>query len=127
MSNSRFEELEVWKKAHQLTLDIYRLTEQFPSKEQYRVNSQLCRASSSICANIVEGNARGSYKDYLRFLYIARGSLEETRYFILLSKDLNYLTEIQYNNLNQQIIIISKMLNGMIKGLIEKYSKADIR
>src|SRR5690554_2105438 len=106
MGYSPFEKLDVWRKAHELTLDIYRLTDYFPTKENYRIKSQLCRAASSICANIVEGNARGSFKDYLRFLYIARGSLDETRYFLILSKDLSYLTEEQYQTINAKSLEI---------------------
>lgn len=120
MGYSPFEKLEVWRKAHELTLDVYKLTDQFPTKENYRIISQLCRAVSSVCANIVEGNARGSFKDYLRFLYIARGSLDETRYFLILSKDLGYITKVQFEKTNDQSLEIGRMLNGLINSIRKK-------
>jgi four helix bundle protein len=82
-------ELEVWKQAHALTLEIYKVTSSFPKSEMYGVVDQLRRASSSVAANIVEGQSRNTTKDYVNFLYNSRGSLEETRYFLLLSRDLN--------------------------------------
>jgi four helix bundle protein len=120
MGYSPFEKLDVWQKAHELTLDVYKLTDKFPTRENYRITNQLCRAVSSVCANIVEGNARGSFKDYLRFLFIARGSLEETRYFLILSKDLGYLTDEQFKVTNNKSIEIGKMLNGLINSIKKK-------
>lgn len=112
-----FEELEVWKKAHQLTLDVYKLTDSFPFKERNRLSDQLCRASSSVAANIVEGRGRKTIKEYIQFLYISRGSLEETKYHLLLSKDLGYISIDRYNCFMESCIEIGKMLNGLIKSL----------
>lgn len=110
-----FENLEVWKKSHELTLEIYKLTNSFPKQEQFRLVDQLCRSVSSVPANIVEGRGRYSYKEFIKFLYISRGSLEETKYHLLLSKDLNYINDTQYDDLMNKCIKIGKMLNGLIK------------
>jgi len=110
-------ELEVWNEAHRLVLLVYKTTSSFPTEEKYGIISQLRRCSSSIPANIVEGQTRNSTKEYLQFLYTARGSLEETRYFILLSKDLGYISEKELIELESKFIKVSKMLNGLIKAL----------
>jgi len=110
-------ELDVWKESHNLVLDVYKTTSSFPDEEKYGITSQLRRCSSSIPSNIVEGQSRDSTKDYLKFLYNSRGSLEETRYFILLSRDLSYISEKKLEELNSKFIKVSKMLNGLIKSL----------
>jgi four helix bundle protein len=79
------------------------------------LTDQLCRRSAaSIPANIAEGKGRDSNREFLRFLVIARGSLEETKYHLLLGKDLDYLPEADYNNLLDQYNVMGKMLNGLI-------------
>ena len=83
-----FRDLEVWKKSHQLVLEIYRITNTFPKDERFGVISQLRRAAYSIPANMAEGFGRRSTKELLQFLAIANGSIEEIRYFIFLSCDL---------------------------------------
>jgi four helix bundle protein len=86
-----WKELEVWKKAHNLVLEIYKLTAEFPKSEAYALVDQIRRAAYSVPANIVEGQSRNTTKEYLSFLYNARGSIEETRHFLLLSRDLKYI------------------------------------
>ena len=110
-------ELEVWKSSHSLVLEVYKKTCTFPKHEMYGVTSQLRRSSSSVPANIVEGQSRNTTKEYLSFLFNARGSLEETRYFLLLSKDLEYLSVDCYSGLEQTCEKISRMLNALIKKL----------
>lgn len=88
-----YEQLVVWRKAHELTTEVYRLTKEFPKKEDYVLTSQLRRAAISVSANIVEGNERNSKKDKKHFVDIARGSLAETDYMILLAKDLGYIDD----------------------------------
>ena len=94
---NRFEKLTVWQKAHELTIKIYKITQKFPQEEKFRLVDQLCRSTSSIPANIVEGNARRHKKEYLQFLNTAFASLQETKYHLLLAKDLEYLSPTQYN------------------------------
>jgi len=85
-----FKDLLVWRKAYDLTLQVYRLTEAFPSRERYVLSSQLRRAALSVPANIAEGFTRFSQTDKLRFLNIARGSLEECRCYLMLVRDLKF-------------------------------------
>ena len=85
-----FQDLIVWQKAHQFVLAVYRFTENFPKTEQYGLTSQLRRAAVSIAANIAEGFRKRSKPDKARFMNISQGSLEECRYYLILSKDLNY-------------------------------------
>ena len=112
--------LKVWQETHNLVLKIYKATSDFPKSETYGLVDQLKRASYSVPANIVEGQSRNTTKEYLQFLYNARGSLEEVRYFLLLSFDLNFLQKNNYNELEQGYESASKMLNGLIKSLRSK-------
>jgi four helix bundle protein len=114
--------LKVWQETHNLVLEIYKAISSFPKSETYGLVDQLKRASYSVPANIVEGQSRNTTKEYLQFLYNARGSLEEVRYFLLLSFDLNFLKENNYNELEQGYETASKMLNGLIKSLRSKLS-----
>lgn len=113
-------ELEVFKKAHELTLEIYKLTENYPRSELFGITSQLRRSAFSIPVNIVEGKSRKNTKELVQFLNIANASLEEVRYFLLLSKDLEYINEEKYSNLESDCETISKMLNSLIHVLNKK-------
>ena len=112
-----FSQLKVFNLAHKLALETYELTNKFPSKEQYSLTSQLRRAVVSVPANIAEGNARNSKKEFIRFLFTAKGSLAEVKYFLLLSKDLNYISQKEYNQLSSKADEVGKMLSGLIKYL----------
>lgn len=111
------EELQVFKVSHALTLDLYKLTARFPSDEKFGLTSQIRRASSSICANLVEGNHRNNIREYRQFAGIGRGSAGELKYHLLLAKDLGYITGDCYQNCSQNIDRISKMLHSLIKSL----------
>ena len=87
-----YTKIQAWKLADDLTVSLYEHTRAFPREETYGLTSQLRRASYSVPANIADGSSRESKRDYLHFLYIARGSLSETQYFIHLSKRLGYLS-----------------------------------
>lgn len=100
-----------------MVLKIYKVTAKFPKSEIYGLSDQLKRASYSVPANIVEGQSRNTTKEYLKFLYNARGSLEEVRYFLLLSKDLEFLPSEKYAELENEYTVVSKMLNGLMKAL----------
>lgn len=113
----RYEDLEVFKKSHLLVIDIYKITDNFPNEERYRLSDQLIRASYSIPSNIAEGNSRSTTKDYINFLFIARGSANEIKYFLLLSRDLCYIENEIYKYLNNEIGTIIKMLSALIKSL----------
>lgn len=111
---NRFEKLEVWKKSHAFVLNIYRITKIFPMEEKYSLIDQLRRSASSVAANIVEGNERKSKKEYLQFLYTAKSSLAESKYQLILARDLNYLPINEYEVLSNQANEIGKMLHGLI-------------
>lgn len=113
-----FENLEVWKVSHELTIQVYRLTKTFPIEERFRLVDQLCRSASSVPANIVEGNSRGHKKEHIQYLYQARGSLEETKYHLLLAKDLKYLNTAEYVKLIDLCEKTGRLLSGLLKYLI---------
>lgn len=112
-----FRDLIVWQKSHDLTLEIYRITSKFPAEERYGLTSQLRRAAYSIPSNIVEGHSRKSRKEFLQFLNIAKGSLEELKYFIILSSDLKYLDDITKYKLEEQSEEVSKILYSFTNSL----------
>ena len=110
--------LYVFKQAHQFVLDVYKATKDFPDFEKFGLSSQFQRAAVSIPANIAEGSKKLTKADKLRFMNIAQGSLEECRYYILLSKDLQYTSVETYTFLNNKIEELSKILNAFIKGIV---------
>lgn len=114
MDNSKFDLLNV---SHELVLDVYRNLRYFPKEEEFGLCSQMRRASVSIPSNISEGKSIESKKEYKRFLYISRASLEELKYQIYLSKDLGYIKLDSYETINKKIDRVGKMLNGMIRKL----------
>lgn len=111
------EELSVFKKSHELTLHLYQLTAQFPPEEKFGLVSQIRRASSSICANLLEGNHRNHVKEYRQFAGISRGSVGELKYHLLLAKDLKYISEECYLTCSSKVNDVGKMLYGLIKSL----------
>ncbi len=106
-------DLLVWQKAMDLAVQIYRLASLFPQNEIYRLTSQITRAAASVPANIAEGHARGTRKDYAHFLAIAKGSLMETETFLMLAVRLEYVKEGQANSALSLITEISKMLTAI--------------
>ena len=104
----------VWKKSHELTLEIYKITKKYPKDELFGIISQMRRASSSVPANIVEGSARRSSKEFAQFLVQARGSLSETQYFLELSKDLEYISKEEFDFLTSLSTEVAKMLNSLL-------------
>ena len=94
-----FKDIIAWQKSHQFVLLVYRITNSFPVHERFGLCSQFQRAAVSIPANIAEGHKKLGRADKLRLMNVAQGSLEECRYYILLSKDLNYITDNDYYKL----------------------------
>lgn len=109
-----YKDLKVWEKAHLFTLEIYRVTKLFPKEEVYGLTSQLRRAASSISANIAEGCGKNSKLDFANFLNISLGSSNEAEYFVLLAKDLQYISALDYESLSKLINEIKAMLIGLI-------------
>lgn len=107
-----FKKYDIWQLSHELTLEIYRITNLFPKEEMYGITSQIRRASSSISTNISEGCGRNSDAEFNQFLNIALGSALETEYLLILSKDLTYIDESVFVNLEKKVNIIkSKIYN----------------
>ena len=109
--------IKAWKLADEVTVEIYKATKLFPKDELYGITSQIRRSASSVPANIVEGASRHSQKDYLHFLYIARGSLHETHYFVHLAGRLGYLDSSSKERLTEQAEAASRTLTGLIKAV----------
>ena len=107
-----FSDLIVWQKAHRFVLAIYKMTDSFPKSEMFGLISQMRRAAFSIPANIAEGFKKKSKADKLRYYNIAQGSIEEIKYFLLLSRDLGFADT---NKLNDDICEISKMIDSYMK------------
>ncbi|MCU0641206.1 MAG: four helix bundle protein [Candidatus Margulisbacteria bacterium] len=118
-----FRELIVWQKAHRLTLEVYRATRGFPREERYGLVSQVRRSAASTATNIVEGYKRASVKENLRFLNTADGSLEETKYHLLLSRDLGYIGDDDFKNFELLCDEVGRLLCGYQKALIAKAGK----
>jgi four helix bundle protein len=118
-----YTKIDAWRLADDLTVAVYERTRSFPKEEIYGLTSQLRRASYSISANIVEGASRESKKDYLHFLYIARGSLSETQYFIHLALRLGYLSSEQANALREQTTPAFACLHGLIRAVEKEAGK----
>lgn len=98
-----YQKLIAWQEAHQLCLLAYRATKLFPMDERFALVDQMRRSSSSVPTNIAEGNSRRTKKDHAKFLTIAVASLEELHYQFLLARDLEYITEEQYNAADDHI------------------------
>lgn len=114
-----FEELLVWQKAHGFVLLVYKVTEHFPKHEIYGLTSQFRRAAVSIAANIAEGYKKKDYRNKVHFLNIAHSSLEECRYYIILSKDLGYQNNGELLNLINEV---ARLLTAYSKAIVSNNS-----
>ena len=112
-----FEDLKVWEKSHEFVLEVYKITQQFPGEEKFGMTSQIRRSAVSVAANIAEGSKRQHLNEYIQMLYIAQGSLSETKYYLLLARDLKYLNDEVYQQIFSQSQEIAKMLSGLINSL----------
>jgi four helix bundle protein len=117
LSIQSFRDLLVWQKAMRLAAEAYRLAKLLPKAEEYRLTSQLLRAAASVAANIAEGHARGTRKDYAHFISIARGSLAETETILLLLVDVDLLTNKNVETALDLSSEIGRMLNGLLARL----------
>ena len=112
-----FNKIVAWQKADDLTVSIYTSTRTFPKEEMYSLTCQIRRAAYSVPANIAEGASRSSQKDYLNFLYIARGLLSEVAYFIHLARRLMYLDDSRRKPLAEQADEAPRVLTGLIRAV----------
>jgi four helix bundle protein len=118
-----YTKIDAWRLADDLTVAIYERTRTFPKEELYGLTSQLRRAAYSVPANVAEGSLRESKKDYLHFLYIARGSLAEARYFIHLAERLEFLTSAEVARLEAQAGATFGCLHGLIRAVESECGK----
>ena len=114
MKAKKFEDLVVWQKSHKLVLKIYRLTQSFPRNELFGLVSQMRRSAVSVPANIAEGFRRKGKADKLRFFNISQASLEETRYYLILTNDLEYADSKQ---LLGDLDEVGRILNAYMKSI----------
>ena len=115
MNAKTFEDLEVWRKAHAWVLNVYRFTENFPKHELFGLVSQMRRAAVSVPANIAEGFKKRGRADKARFYNMAQGSLEECRYYMILSRDLGYGEPKQ---LREALEEVSRMLEAYVRAVL---------
>lgn len=111
-----YKELKVWGKAHEFTLKVYEVTKAFPKEEMYSLTNQLRRAASIIPANIAEGCGKKTQADFARFLNIAMGSSNEAEYYLILSRDLEYLRHETF----EPLLILINEIKAMLISLISK-------
>jgi len=111
------EELDVFKLSHEMTLQIYKLTKNFPAEERFSLVSQMRRAAYSVPMNLVEGANRLNTREYRQFVGIAKGSAGEIKYQLILARDLGYIKEKTYSELRLNYERISQMLTGLAKSL----------
>ena len=118
---SSFQDLEVWRLSHKLVLEIYKMSASFPDSERYGITSQMRRSVVSVPANIAEGFIRRTEKDKIHFYNIAQSSLHETKYYLILVKDLNFIAST--TTLWSMAEEISKMLHGLIGSIKLNYAR----
>lgn len=109
-----FRDLIVWRKAHELTLDMYRVTAKFPLDERYGLTSQLRRSSASIAANLAEGCGRDSHREFAKFVKISSGSASETHYHLILACDLGLLDAATFEDLENRLTEVRRILTTLI-------------
>jgi four helix bundle protein len=107
-----FQQLEAWQEAHKLVLMVYQVTKQFPSDERFDLVSQMRRAAVSIPANIAEGFKQRGIQEIIRFYNVSEGSLDEVKYFLILSNDLGYIPPGE--DLIAQSETVGRLLNGLV-------------
>lgn len=117
MTINSYKELKVYQKSYQIALETYKLTKNFPTEEKYGLISQLQRAVVSVPANIAEGFGRYSTKEFIQFLRISLGSLNEVRVYYDLAKDLSYIKREDFERLKNELELVSIMLNRLMKSL----------
>ena len=109
-----FTDLKAWKEGHTLVISVYRITKSFPREEMFSLIDQMRRAATSVTSNIAEGFGRQTYKEKIQFYYQAQGSLVELKNQILIARDVQYLTDTNYQTLIDQANIAHQLLQGLI-------------
>lgn len=110
-----FTDLQAWQRAHELVLGVYKLTNKFPKSETFGLMSQLQRAVVSITSNIAEGFGRQTIREKIQFYYQAQGSLTEVKNQLIVSKDLNYISKQEFDDIMELLVISHKLLQGLLR------------
>jgi four helix bundle protein len=122
MKIQNFTDLEAWKEAQKIVLVIYTVTKMFPPDEKFGLTNQIRRASVSIVSNIAEGFGRNSAKDKAHFYAIAKGSLLDVESQLLVAKDLNFINEKIFMEINTSIRLTIRLISGLVKSAMDKSS-----
>jgi four helix bundle protein len=122
---TNYKELEVWRKGIALITELYKVTQPFPDSEKFGLVSQIRRAATSVPANIAEGWGRGSTKEYIQHLFVARGSLMELETHLIVAGNIGYLGEEALRQAASEIECIAKMLNRLIHSLRAHSSESE--
>jgi four helix bundle protein len=117
-----FKDLDAWKEGHKLVLFVYRITSKFPKDELFALTSQMRRCVVSITSNIAEGFSRQSYKEKVQFYSMALGSVTELQNQLTIAKDLFYIGEDTFSQVEELTIKVHKIINGLIKGARVKFN-----
>ncbi len=115
MKTTKFEDLILWQKSRELTKLIYSFTKNGMFQKDYGLKDQIQRSSVSVMSNIAEGFGRGSNKEFVHFLFVARGSLAEVQSQLYVSKDLNYITDKQFEKAYDMTEEVSRLMNAFSK------------
>ena len=115
-----YKELEIWQKGVDLTVEVYQMTRTFPPEEKFGLVSQIQRAATSVPANIAEGWGRGSTKEYIQFLRVARASLMELETHLILAGRLSYIQGDRSGKLRQEVETLGKRINSLIQSLLRR-------
>jgi four helix bundle protein len=115
MKIKSFTDLDTWKEAHKLVIEIYKLTKDFPNEEKFGLVNQMRRAAVSITSNIAEGFSRQSLKEKVQFYFMSKGSNIELQNQLLIAKDVNYLNKEAFDGVAGQSVTVNKLINGLIK------------
>lgn len=119
-----FTDLDAWQEGHKLVIMIYKTTKNYPNDEMFGLTSQMRRAAVSITSNIAEGFGRFSYKEKVQFYFTSAASDTELQNQLIISKDINYLSETIFGEIYDQTIKVQKIINGLIRSAKEKGAKA---
>ena len=111
----KFETLIAWQKAHMFVIEIYNVIKKFPKEEKFILVPQILRAAISIAANLAEGTKRKTNKDQNHFFVMAEASLEEIKYYLILSGDLKYISQKEKNYLLDIAHEIGRLINGLVR------------
>ncbi len=112
-----FTQLNTWKEAHNLVLMIYKVVDNFPRKERYRLEDQIIRAAISVTSNIAEGFTRRGKKEKIQFYLISKASLTELQNQLLIARDVGYIDNVEFGKIAEQTVTSQKLLSGLLKGV----------